>query len=366
MMLSSISAGLCSAASLPPLYQTRCAEATKNAGIRPQLPDFSLASRRQERYNDNIWFKREENTMKPKKSSAGIGAGICFVLSFLLPILFGALYALFEGYLRPYLGSLGSMPVSTILSILLTVILGILLMLDLRSFATASPVAIFAILQLVSLIGGGGGEGVHKVLYILYVLGWFLLTVVLLAAEPKLESLRSAVKKIFFLPAILIGAYVLDILIQVMGNWLEYGRYLAFVEKLYMFMSILPYVLLAVGALLAGKWAVAERENPLAQAGQAPQQPQRQAYQQPQYQGYQQPQYQNYQQPQPQPYQQPQYQNYQQPQYQAYQQPQQQNPQPNPGQPQDPTEVLRRFKGLLDDGIITQEEFDAKKKQLLG
>ena len=189
-------------------------------------------------------------------------------------------------------------------------------------------------------------------------LGWFLLTVVMLAAEPRLESLRSAVKKIFFLPAILIGAYLLDILIQVMGNWLEYGRYLSFVEKLYMFMSILPYVLLAVGALLAGKWAVEEREKPLAQAGQAPQQPQYQAYQQPQYQGYQQPQYQGYQQPQ--------YQNYQQPQYQNYQQPQQQNPQPNPGQPQDPTEVLRRFKGLLDDGIITQEEFDAKKKQLLG
>ena len=27
---------------------------------------------------------------------------------------------------------------------------------------------------------------------------------------------------------------------------------------------------------------------------------------------------------------------------------------------------LRKFKGLLDDGIISQEEFDAKKKQLLG
>lgn len=27
---------------------------------------------------------------------------------------------------------------------------------------------------------------------------------------------------------------------------------------------------------------------------------------------------------------------------------------------------LRKFKGLLDDGIITQEEFDAKKKELLG
>ncbi|RMC39444.1 SHOCT domain-containing protein, partial [Lactobacillus sp. ESL0236] len=27
---------------------------------------------------------------------------------------------------------------------------------------------------------------------------------------------------------------------------------------------------------------------------------------------------------------------------------------------------IRRYKQLLDDGIITQEEFEAKKKQLLG
>lgn len=32
----------------------------------------------------------------------------------------------------------------------------------------------------------------------------------------------------------------------------------------------------------------------------------------------------------------------------------------------DPTEELRRYKALLDDGIISQEEFDAKKQQLLG
>jgi len=32
----------------------------------------------------------------------------------------------------------------------------------------------------------------------------------------------------------------------------------------------------------------------------------------------------------------------------------------------DTTEELRKFKSLLDDGIITQDEFDAKKKQLLG
>jgi predicted Zn-dependent peptidase len=28
--------------------------------------------------------------------------------------------------------------------------------------------------------------------------------------------------------------------------------------------------------------------------------------------------------------------------------------------------TIREYKKLLDDGIITQEEFDAKKKQLLG
>jgi len=32
----------------------------------------------------------------------------------------------------------------------------------------------------------------------------------------------------------------------------------------------------------------------------------------------------------------------------------------------DPTEQIRKFKSLLDDGIITPEEFDAKKKELLG
>ena len=31
-----------------------------------------------------------------------------------------------------------------------------------------------------------------------------------------------------------------------------------------------------------------------------------------------------------------------------------------------PAEELKKFKDLLDCGIITQEEFDAKKKQLLG
>ena len=32
----------------------------------------------------------------------------------------------------------------------------------------------------------------------------------------------------------------------------------------------------------------------------------------------------------------------------------------------DAAEELQKYKQLLDSGVITQEEFDAKKKQLLG
>lgn len=32
----------------------------------------------------------------------------------------------------------------------------------------------------------------------------------------------------------------------------------------------------------------------------------------------------------------------------------------------DATDEIRKFKSLLDEGILTQEEFDAKKKELLG
>lgn len=32
----------------------------------------------------------------------------------------------------------------------------------------------------------------------------------------------------------------------------------------------------------------------------------------------------------------------------------------------DPVAEIRKYKELIDDGIITKEEFDEKKKQLLG
>ena len=57
--------------------------------------------------------------------------------------------------------------------------------------------------------------------------------------------------------------------------------------------------------------------------------------------------------------------NYQQPQYNqpAYQQPVE--PQPAFG-PTYEADMLKSYKELLDSGIITQEEFDQKKKQVLG
>lgn len=41
-------------------------------------------------------------------------------------------------------------------------------------------------------------------------------------------------------------------------------------------------------------------------------------------------------------------------------------PQPAAAAPGSTTEELKKYKELLDTGVITQEEFDAKKKQLLG
>ena len=39
---------------------------------------------------------------------------------------------------------------------------------------------------------------------------------------------------------------------------------------------------------------------------------------------------------------------------------------PSAGEPIDAVEELKRYKELLDTGVISQEDFDAKKKQLLG
>ena len=50
----------------------------------------------------------------------------------------------------------------------------------------------------------------------------------------------------------------------------------------------------------------------------------------------------------------------------AFQQPTQQQPAQQEQPTEDPYEKLKKLKGLLDDGIISQEEFDEAKKKLLG
>lgn len=43
-----------------------------------------------------------------------------------------------------------------------------------------------------------------------------------------------------------------------------------------------------------------------------------------------------------------------------------QEPLPVPADEDERVQMLRKYKALLDDGVITQEDYDAKKKQLLG
>lgn len=43
-----------------------------------------------------------------------------------------------------------------------------------------------------------------------------------------------------------------------------------------------------------------------------------------------------------------------------------QSTQAAPVQAEDPTVALPKYKALMDAGVITAEEFEAKKKQLLG
>ena len=202
-------------------------------------------------------------------------------------------------------------------------------------------------------------------------LGAFVALVLVMAGSllPQLERLRKPAKSLWFLPALLLG---LNELINVIVLLVTVFQYNLRGAGSYIIGTLIGYAIATTMWLLSlifsCQWAVLGEETKAAL-------PQYQSYQQPQYQSYQQPQYQSYQQPQYQSYQQSQYQSYQQPQYQSYQQSQQYQDYQQPGQyqsyqpsagGQDAAETLRRYKGLLDDGIISQEEYEAKKRQLLG
>ena len=287
-----------------------------------------------------------------RKNNYGLAAGLCLLAAFLMPYLFIALFALLEGSLGFFLSSVWESGFVTFALILLLAALSILLMINLRSFAAAIPAGLYGITILVNNLIQGEGMSVLRVLFFLHAFGWILLAVVLLAADPKLENLKESVKGAWIFPVILIGSYELGLIISNVINMFMWSP--EFLDLLYVFfVSFVPGVLFVLGALLAARWAVADTKAKPKPAGFAPNQayPQPQSYPQPQ--AY----------PQPQSYPQPQ-------QYQTYRPIPGYAPTPPAAQPaaqaQEVAEALRSYKALLDEGILSQEEFEAKKRQLLG
>ena len=192
--------------------------------------------------------------------------------------------------------------------------------------------------------------------YVLQLLAFVALGILALLSKKE----QKAVKALCLIPAgVMFLGFVVELIGAISVGYIIYGW------------EFILYTLVSIAALLlAGLWLGARTDG--AAAGQGYQQPvyQQPTYQQPAYQ--QRPAY-----PQQPTYQQPVYQQpaYQQPVYQqrpAYpQQPTYQQPvYQQPAAPAAPAasggaEKLRELKGLLDAGIITQEEFDQKKARIL-
>ena len=294
-----------------------------------------------------------------RRSFAPILAGALFIATVALNFLY-LLIITIMGYriqIRAY----------SIITYLVLIYFAVVLFLRQKNVTPLIGAALMAIMRIVAAALFGLGSTLNVFSFLFFLAGWSCLAVVLAALIPEAVGLRSAVKKFYFVPAILTALGELFVLIQVFQSF----RYLSGgYGTVYLAHEILTGGMAVVGTLFAGKWAAeAEFSDP----GRAPFRGYQQPYQgyQPQYQGYQQPAqgyqqpYQGYQQP-PQGYQ-PQYQGYQQPPqgyqppYQGYRQP---APQQEPGVPQ--AEILKNFQKLLEEGLITQEEYDAKRKQILG
>ncbi len=289
-----------------------------------------------------------------KQSAAPLVAGIFLIGTVLLNIFY---LVILRG-----MGYYVNINVYSVIFYLFTIFLGTVLLARQRNVLPMIGAALLGLMRIVAAVLFGLGSALNVVSFLLFLASWILLAVVLAALIPQAGSLRNAMKKVYFLPAILMALAEVFVLISVIRTVrymdLAYGA-------IYLIYELLTGVFAILGVFMAGKWAAVAYDG----APAAPQyrQPQFQGYQQqyqgyqPQYQGYQ-PQYQAYQ-PQQQVYQ-PQQQAYQ-PQYQAYQ-PQQQAYQPQPAPTVDPAEALANFRTLLDEGLITQEEFETRKRQLLG
>ena len=152
--------------------------------------------------------------------------------------------------------------------------------------------------------------------------------VALTAASPK-----NPLKKLWWIPAAIAGLAEIFSLIRSISMLIQNFH----VRNLMNTMLTFLFGLVAVaGFFFAGQWlADPLRKKPIYRP--APQVPQGNYYQQPQY-----------------------------PQYQQSAQPQYQQPvQPQPAATNSVVQELERAKALLDNGAITQEEYDALKKRLL-
>lgn len=155
-----------------------------------------------------------------------------------------------------------------------------------------------------------------------------LALVALTAASPK-----NPLKKLWWIPAAIAGLAEIFSLIRSISMLIQNFH----VRNLMNTMLTFLFGLVAVaGFFFAGQWlADPLRKKPIYRP--APQVPQGNYYQQPQY-----------------------------PQYQQSAQPQYQQPvQPQPAATNSVVQELERAKALLDNGAITQEEYDALKKRLL-
>ena len=301
--------------------------------------------------------------MYPKKSASGIVAGVCFLASILINLLYNLLNSVINHWLSEYLRSYFTSP-SNILYLVLVLVLAVMLIADLRSFAAAIPAALIGLSLVVFNLIRESQIDLFRILFFLQQLGWLSLAVVLLCADPKVGGLKKSMKPLFFLPAILFAVYRLPLMLRNLNNLGDMLRYSPVRGlSLALFSIFLPTVAILTAVFFAGKWAVEEPSpfgRPMPYGGGPNYNPNAGYGPRPGYNpntGYN-----------PNAGYRPNT---------GYSPNTGYNPNagysPNPGyapappvREPDAETKLRNFRQLLEDGLITQEEFDAKKRELLG
>ena len=283
--------------------------------------------------------------MKKNTSIFGLLAALCLLFQVLSGVLLMLIYDAEVNFL-------------TILSWGICIAYGVVLFLQKKDISLLAASAALAVLCLVNLIMLEAAS-LYYVMAFLAAAGMAALTAV--NVLPALKSYTSLMKVLWFVPGLLVAIAFITML----GDYFESFEALEYLPDSYvidyvfiLLMDFLKVLSFVAFFFFCGMWLNAgvgvEKKTwqPRPYPQQNPYQPygQQNGYQQPygQQNGYQQPYGQQN----------------------AYQpEPQQGNYAPPAEQPQaEPAVVgeLKTYKELLDMGIITQQEYDAKKKQLLG